>query len=161
MSYRLPSVFCAFIVILLVTGCFGPSASNQQDSTKSQPGETTEVPTATQSEATTTGVPTATQPIAATTTSSSPGQLIVSEASTVPDNATVVNYSDSRVLDSDLLESGFAGASKDGDTWSAELTGEQRTQLQEGFADIPRYEGDKEGYYVRFEGTVFRVNILT
>jgi len=79
----------------------------------------------------------------------------------VPENATVTDYSDTRVPSSDLLQSGFVEVSENNTSWSTELTGEQRTQLLDGFSDVPRYEGNKEGYYIQFDRTVYRVNILT
>jgi len=138
------------LVCVVLTGC----SSIQSSSNSSKPNTTTNADTPTNGQ-------TATPIVSTTTNGPSPGQLIVSEPSEVPENATVTNYTDPRVPSSDLLQSGFVEASEDDSSWSTELTGEQRNQLLDGFSDVPRYEGNKEGYYIQYDGTTYRINILT
>lgn len=148
------SVTRTLTVVVLVSVVLAGCSSTQQRSASPNPETTSSMQTATY-----TAVKTATA--SATATGASPGQLVVSEVSEVPENATVTNYTDPWVPSSDLLVSGFVEASEENTTWSTELTAEQRTRLLEGFSDVPRFEGDREGYYVRFDGTVYRVSILT
>jgi len=136
------------VVVVLICVVLAGCSSIQSSSSSSKPD-------------TTTNAQTATSVVAATTNGASPGQLIVSEPSIVPDNATVTNYTDPRVPSSDLLQSAFVEASERNTSWSIELTGEQRTKLLDGFSDVPRYAGNKEGYYIQFDKTVYRINILT
>jgi hypothetical protein len=90
------------------------------------------------------------------------GKLFAYVVADPPENATVVAYSDPRVDNSTLLRTVLNRAVEDEDgTAVTNINAEERMALNEDLSDVPLYQGDESGYYIRYRNKTIQVIVAT
>lgn len=86
------------------------------------------------------------------------GKLLAYTASTPPENATVVNYTESRLGNATILTEVLGEAVRDGDA-AVDVTRSELEPVDDALEDVPRHDGSEFGYYVRYDGTVVQLRV--
>lgn len=155
---RLSTLVITMVVIVLVAGCSttGFNGANSDTTVSERATTTTDTTTTDQTSTdsdTESSVPT-------TSFGSSEGGLIsVYPAEQLPSNATVINGTDTQIQNITLVQNLLRKTAENGDA-SRDVNKTQLERLQKELKNIPDSHGTNSEYYIRYQGTVYRLLII-
>lgn len=151
------STLVIVVVVVMMAGC-SSTGFDGAGPTTTEPEITTTSMDTTTTNRTVTETETKSPVLTTSSGSAEGGQISVYPVENLPDNVTVVNATDYRIRNITIIQHLLREAAQNGDAFQ-DVNKTQIERLQDELRDVPDSHGRNSEYYIRYQGTVYRLLI--